>query len=168
MRLAQAAVVAACALLAACEKGSLDVDGKVLRADGKVERLRSLLADGRPTLVFTTRRETVRYLRDRLSPPPAWCTGVRAGLGSCPLPRATVLGWFREVVAAAGPRPPVRHLVATDVAAEGLDLQRAARVVHYDLPWTPMRLEQREGRALRLGSLHPMVEVVTLSPPVDG
>ena len=32
--------------------------------------------------------------------------------------------------------------------------RRASRVVHYDAPWTPMRLEQREGRALRLGS-HP-------------
>ncbi len=151
----------------------LDVIGEVLREsaraeerpDGKVERLRRLLADGKPTLVFTSRRETVRYLRDRLAPPPlAWCTGVRAGLGACPLPRATVLGWFRE----AG-RPaeglPVRHLIATDVAAEGLDLQRAARVVHYDLPWTPMRLEQREGRAVRLGSPNATVEVVTFSPP---
>ena len=64
---------------------------------------------------------------------------------------------------ANGGRP--RHLVVTDVAAEGLDLQRAARVVHYDLPWTPMRLEQREGRAVRLGSRHAEVEVVRFVPP---
>jgi superfamily II DNA or RNA helicase len=132
--------------------------------DGKVERLRSLLADGRPSLVFTSRRETVRYLRDRLSPPPiAWCTGTRAGLGHAPAPRATVLGWFRQGNADRPPR--VRHLVVTDVAAEGLDLQRAARVVHYDLPWTPMRMEQREGRAVRLGSIHPDVEVIAFKPP---
>jgi superfamily II DNA or RNA helicase len=133
--------------------------------DGKAERLRTLLADGRPTLIFTSRRETVRYLRDRLAPPAlAWCTGARAGLGSCPLPRATVLGWFREP-GRSRPGPAVRHLIATDVAAEGLDLQRAARVVHYDLPWTPMRVEQREGRAVRLGSLNATVEVVTFTPP---
>jgi hypothetical protein len=54
--------------------------------------------------------------------------------------------------------------VVTDVAAEGLNLQRAARVVHYDLPWTPMRLEQREGRAVRLGSLHAEVDVVRFAP----
>jgi superfamily II DNA or RNA helicase len=133
--------------------------------DGKLERLRALLADARPTLVFTSRRETVRYLRDRLAPPPiAWCTGVRAGLGPCPLPRATVLGWFRED-RRPSVGPAVRQLVATDVAAEGLDLQRAGRVVHYDLPWTPMRLEQREGRAVRLGSSNATVEVVTFSPP---
>ncbi len=150
----------------------LSVVDEVLRAaamaeegpDGKVDRLRELLADGRTTLLFTSRRETVRYLRGRLAPPAvAWCTGSRAGLGSCPMPRSTVLGWFRET--GPGPTPPARLLVTTDVAAEGLDLQRAARVVHYDLPWTPMRLEQREGRAVRLGSSNATVEVVTVSPP---
>jgi hypothetical protein len=132
--------------------------------DGKVERLRSLLADERPSLVFTSHRETVRYLRDRLGPPPlAWCTGVRAGLGHSPAPRAIVLGWFRQ---GNDDSPPgVRHLLVTDVAAEGLDLQRAARVIHYDLPWTPMRMEQREGRAVRLGSIHRDVEVVAFKPP---
>jgi hypothetical protein len=55
--------------------------------------------------------------------------------------------------------------VATDVAAEGLDLRRAERVVHYDLPWTPMRLEQREGRAVRLGSAHARIEVIRFPPP---
>jgi hypothetical protein len=58
-----------------------------------------------------------------------------------------------------------RCLVTTDVAAEGLDLRRAERVVHYDLPGTPMRLEQREGRALRLGSTHALIEVVRFPPP---
>lgn len=137
------------------------------RPDRKLERLRSLLADGRPTIVFTTRRDTVRYLRDRLgSPPPAWCTGSRAGLGHCPMPRASVLGWFRQGPRDhSWPRPGIRHLIVTDVAAEGLDLQRAGRVIHYDLPWTPMRMDQREGRAVRLGSLHREVEVVTFRPP---
>ncbi len=133
--------------------------------DGKLERVRRLLDDGRTTLVFSSHRETVRYLRDRLGPPPvAWCTGTRAGLGACPMPRSTVLGWFREGPG-FGARPSVRHLLVTDVAAEGLDLQRAGRVVHYDLPWTPMRIEQREGRAVRLGSRHREVEVVTFKPP---
>ena len=137
------------------------------RDDPKLERLRGLLADRRPTLVFSTRRETIRHLRDRLAPPPvAWCTGERAGLGLLPAPRAAVLGWFRDELAwdAPGLAPP-SCLVVTDVAAEGLDLRRAARVVHYDLPWTPMRLEQREGRAVRLGSARELVEVVRFVPP---
>jgi superfamily II DNA or RNA helicase len=155
------------------ELDDLDLINDVLREasaaetgpDGKVERLRGLLADALPTLVFSSRRETVRYLRDRLgSPPLAWCTGARAGLGRCPVPRATVLGWFRQGQQGSIPSS-VRHLLVTDVAAEGLDLQRAARVVHYDLPWTPMRMEQREGRAVRLGSVHREVKVVVFPPP---
>jgi len=80
------------------------------------------------------------------------------------MPRPSVLGWFRGRGDIGAPR--VRHLLVTDVAAEGLDLQRAARVVHYDLPWTPMRMEQREGRAVRLGSEHREVEVVAFRPPL--
>lgn len=132
--------------------------------DPKLGRLRDLLVDGKPTLVFTSSRDTVHYIRERLDGfQLAWCTGERAGLGGNPLPRQVVLEWFREGHAPAGGWP--RHLVVTDVAAEGLDLQRAARVVHYDLPWTPMRLDQREGRAVRLGSRHSEVEVVRFTPP---
>ncbi|MEP7226173.1 MAG: DEAD/DEAH box helicase, partial [Gemmatimonadales bacterium] len=132
------------------------------RKDAKLDRLRELLIEEKPALVFTASRDTVRYIRERLSDLRlAWCTGSRAGLATTLLPRRAVLGWFREGVN-AGPAP--LHLVVTDVAAEGLDLQRAARVVHYDLPWTPMRLEQREGRAVRLGSLHSEVEIVRFAP----
>ena len=41
----------------------------------------------------------------------------------------------------------------------------AERVVHYDLPWTATRLEQREGRAARLGSRHAFVTVTRFNPP---
>ena len=133
------------------------------QADTKLERLRDLLADLTPTLVFTCSRDSVRYIRERLGDfRLPWCTGDRAGIGSQVLPRAVVLGWFRESTALAS---APRHLIVTDVAAEGLDLQRAARVVHYDLPWTPMRLAQREGRAVRLGSRHREVDVVRFAPP---
>ena len=133
--------------------------------DPKVEQLRNLLADGRPTLVFTVARETVRHLRDRLPGPVAWCTGERAGVGRQPVPRRAVLDWFRPGVGNGGIRGlALRHLVTTDVAAEGLDLHRAERVVHYDLPWTPARMDQREGRARRAGAVHAEVEVVRLDP----
>ncbi|HJR17403.1 MAG TPA: DEAD/DEAH box helicase, partial [Gemmatimonadales bacterium] len=131
--------------------------------DPKLLRLFKLLKDEKPTLVFTASRDTVQYIRERLSGLRlAWCTGDKAGIGHTRLPRDTVLGWFRESTApGAGPR----HLVVTDVAAEGLDLQRTARVIHYDLPWTPMRLEQREGRSVRLGSRQAEVEIVRFTPP---
>ncbi len=47
---------------------------------------------------------------------------------------------------------PVRILLATDAAAEGLNLQETARhVLHYEVPWNPSRLEQRNGRLDRHG-----------------
>jgi len=50
------------------------------------------------------------------------------------------------------PAHSVRILVATDAAAEGLNLQRTARyLLHYDCPWNPSRLEQRNGRLDRHG-----------------
>jgi len=53
---------------------------------------------------------------------------------------------------AAPGRDPVRILLATDAASEGIDLQRHChRVIHYDIPFNPNRLEQRIGRVDRHG-----------------
>ena len=53
---------------------------------------------------------------------------------------------------AAPDRDPVRILLATDAASEGIDLQRHChRVIHYDIPFNPNRLEQRIGRVDRHG-----------------
>ena len=52
-------------------------------------------------------------------------------------------------------------LLSTDVGSEGLNLQCCRRVINFDLPWNPMRIEQRIGRVHRIGQEHP-VEVVNL------
>ncbi|MFC1805397.1 DEAD/DEAH box helicase [Planctomycetota bacterium] len=49
-----------------------------------------------------------------------------------------------------------RILVSTDAGGEGLNLQFAHVVINYDLPWNPMRLEQRIGRVDRIGQEHPV------------
>lgn len=51
-------------------------------------------------------------------------------------------------------------LVSTDLAAEGLNLQRAAVVIHYDIPWNPVKVDQRNGRAHRIGQRRPEVEAI--------
>ncbi len=56
---------------------------------------------------------------------------------------------------------PRRLLVATDCLSEGINLQNAFNaVVHYDLPWNPNRLEQREGRVDRYGQPSPVVRTL--------
>lgn len=137
-------------------------------ADPKLDQLRRLLADGAPTVVFASSQATVEYLRDRLGPDPvAWCHGGASGIGRHRMGRTAVLDMFGPVPPRGGPLPGV--LVATDVGAEGLDLQRVSRIVHYDLPWTPARLDQRRGRAHRLGSRHGQVQVVrfALGPELE-
>ncbi|MBZ0272686.1 DISARM system SNF2-like helicase DrmD [bacterium] len=50
------------------------------------------------------------------------------------------------------PNDPIRILIATDAASEGLNLQETARLMlHFDIPWNPSRLEQRNGRLDRHG-----------------
>lgn len=65
-----------------------------------------------------------------------------------------------------------RVLVATDCLSEGVNLQAHFNaVIHYDLPWNPNRLEQREGRVDRFGQTAPKVQAVLLygeDNPVDG
>ncbi len=50
-------------------------------------------------------------------------------------------------------------LIATEAAAEGVNLQFCSLVVNYDLPWNPQRIEQRIGRCHRYGQKHDVVVV---------
>lgn len=65
-----------------------------------------------------------------------------------------------------------RVLVATDCLSEGINLQELfSAVIHYDLPWNPNRLEQREGRVDRFGQRSKKVKTVLFygrNNPVDG
>jgi SNF2 family DNA or RNA helicase len=49
-----------------------------------------------------------------------------------------------------------RILISTEAGGEGLNLQFCHIVVNYDLPWNPMRIEQRIGRVDRIGQKHPV------------
>lgn len=55
-------------------------------------------------------------------------------------------------------------LITTDVLAEGVNLQQAAQIVNYDLPWNPMRIVQRHGRVDRIGSQHETVDLGLFFP----
>lgn len=65
-----------------------------------------------------------------------------------------------------------RVLIATDCLSEGINLQdRFTAILHYDLPWNPNRLEQREGRVDRFGQTEPEVKACLLygaDNPIDG
>ena len=56
-------------------------------------------------------------------------------------------------------RRRARILIATEAAAEGINLQFCSLVVNYDLPWNPQRIEQRIGRCHRYGQRHDVVVI---------
>ncbi|HWH02411.1 MAG TPA: DEAD/DEAH box helicase [Gemmatimonadales bacterium] len=139
--------------------------------DPKAGRLDQLLSRHlAKTIVFTSSRATARYLlrtlqtRHRV----AAVMGARGLLPSGPIPVPEILAAFAPM-ATGVPSPQARLamdvLIATDLASEGLNLQDASRVIHYDLPWTAARLAQRVGRIDRIGSAHPRIQVVTFLPP---
>ena len=53
-------------------------------------------------------------------------------------------------------------LLCTDAAAEGLNFQFCGALINYDMPWNPMRVEQRIGRIDRVGQRHTTIRVVNL------
>jgi hypothetical protein len=105
-------------------------------------------------LVFTEFMSTARYLRQQLAA--AGIDGVSEVDSASKRDRAEVIEEFSpyynglssaELVAAG--RPETRVLIATDILAEGLNLQDATRLINYDLHWNPVRLMQRIGRVDR-------------------
>ncbi|MEO8974115.1 MAG: helicase-related protein [Ktedonobacteraceae bacterium] len=132
-------------------------------ADAKLQRLKQRLnepplRDGK-RLIFTQYADTARYLYENLNP-----GGKRNDIDviySGDKSKARAVGRFApvsnpEYQFAAG-EAELFTLVATDVLAEGLNLQDCHAIINYDLHWNPVRLIQRFGRIDRIGSEHEVV-----------
>jgi hypothetical protein len=105
-----------------------------------------------PAVVFTGASATGAVLFERLRPRlRAGLATARAILGPEGLPSR--LEWLLRRFA----RGEIDLLICTDLASEGISLSEASSVIHYDLPWTDVRLRQREGRVARLGSSRQLV-----------
>ena len=110
--------------------------------ESKAGALRRLLArTGEPALVFTEYRDTLRHFLSAIAADAAVLHG-----GLTTVERAIEARRFTHGNA--------KILLATDAASEGLNLHRRCRlVINLDVPWTPLRLEQRIGRVDRLGQM---------------
>lgn len=114
---------------------------EAIRHNQKAEAATSLLCGIRePALLFTEYRATQEYLGRKLR---------EAGLEVHYLHGGQSRSGRQAEIQAFTRRGGV--LVATETGGQGLNLQTASVVVNYDLPWNPMRVEQRIGRAHRLG-----------------
>lgn len=119
-----------------------------------VDFLRQVLArnPGEKVVVFSFFRGTVQYLCERLAR-----DGIRADLlwGGMGAEAEVRLARFRDP---GGPNV----LVSTEVGTEGIDLEFCRVLVNYDLPWNPMKVEQRIGRLDRLGQTADRILIASL------
>lgn len=94
-------------------------------------------------LIFTEYRQTLEQIVQQLR---QWDIPTMAFHGE--------MNIFQKEDAVRSFEKEVRVLVSTESGAEGRNLQFCHRLINYDLPWNPMRVEQRIGRLHRLGQKH--------------
>ena len=136
--------------------------------DSKLKSLKGALAklrdDGyRQAMVFTQYTDTMDFLREALlqnGDATLMCFSGRGG----EIP-STAGDWRRIDRDEAKRRfrdGEAEILLCTDAAAEGLNFQFCGALINYDMPWNPMRVEQRIGRIDRLGQKHETIRIVNL------
>ncbi len=120
------------------------------RAETKTRYLVRLLCRvNEPAIVFTEYRDTLHSLERACAAAKIGTVSLHGGLS--PTERSRICRVFTE-------RPCT--LLATDAASEGLNLHARCRfVVHYELPWSLSRLEQRTGRVDRMGQTRRVHEI---------
>ncbi len=124
--------------------------------DSKYLQLRTLLneeeevADDK-VIIFAYYRPTLAYLARRLGEDGITFTSIHGGVP--PDKRWEELDRF------SNPKGP-RVLLSSEVGSEGIDLQFCRVLVNYDLPWNPMRVEQRIGRIDRVGQTAKKLAIV--------
>ena len=144
-----------------------------LSADGdpKIETLLDLIENSpsRKVIVFSTFADTIRYLDEHLPEVIADRERITViGAETDPDQRTRMLAQFCPKTVVREDYEPedgeVDVLLSNDVLSEGQNLQQAAAVISYDMPWNPQRVVQRYGRVIRLKSDHERVFLTTMLP----
>ena len=133
-----------------------DVDlSELISQDTKFQRvllmIQSLILNNpyEKIVIFSFFRGTVEYLYRQLSRAGIRCMRIMGGMKDNE--KTDCLMDFRD--------KNFNVLVSTEVGSEGIDLQFAKYEINYDLPWNPMRLEQRIGRLDRIGQESPNIYI---------
>jgi hypothetical protein len=127
-------------------------DTKYERLLAELHRVRA--AGLRQAMIFSFFRGTLAYLEERLSE--HFSVRVMHGLVA-PADREEIMKDFR-----AG---RFDLLLLSEVGSEGLDFEFCNVLVNYDLPWNPMRVEQRIGRVDRFGQKHEKIFIYNMQVP---
>ena len=118
---------------------------------GCSEIIKQWIKQGVSPVIFCRYIETAHYVEENLRE--KFGNKVRIECITSELPDDDRKDRVRQMMPEEGDKKP-RILVATDCLSEGINLQEIFDAVfHYDLPWNPNRLEQREGRVDRFGQI---------------
>ena len=131
---------------------AIDIDSKAQTLVSGLNGLRSTDSTVK-VLVFTQFRDTQTYLA-RILQEDGWPIHLFHGQLK-PAEKDAAVAAFRDD---AGPK----ILISTEAGGEGRNFQFCHTMVNYDLPWNPMRIEQRIGRLDRIGQRHP-VTIINLA-----
>ena len=130
-----------------------------LKALRKVIRKRQGLANNK-LMVFSSFRHTLSYLYDRLK-----SDGFRVGMVHGGTPDDERVDLRNRFERSAEDINSLDVMLFSEVGCEGLDYQFCNCIVNYDLPWNPMRIEQRIGRIDRMGQKSEHVTIINLITP---
>lgn len=114
-------------------------------------------------IVFTQYTDSLEFLREYLARESSLSVMCFSGRGG--EVRSTDGRWMtisRDKTKDMFRNKAANVLICTDAAAEGLNFQFCGALVNYDMPWNPMRVEQRIGRIDRLGQQFPQIRIVNL------
>lgn len=125
-----------------------DNDSKYLKLTEKLSEIPCA-----KVLLFAQFKATARYLTERLN---------SDGYQSLVMTGDTPKEDREELIERFRTDEDLRVLVMTEVGTEGIDLQFCNTVVNYDLPWNPMRIEQRIGRVDRIAQEKNHVNIINL------
>ncbi len=138
--------------------GEVHETGSGAKFDRLLEVLRDPRAADEKLIIFTEHRDTLEFLVQRLEAIGYTDRVARIHGGMTAREREAQVEFFRTPAVEGG----ATYLVATDAAGEGINLQFCWRMVNYDIPWNPARLEQRMGRIHRYLQKHDPVVIVNL------
>lgn len=134
--------------------GEIDAE-ELRRHDSKFNELKTVLNNyfeeftNEKVIIFSFFRGTLAYLSERLKE-----IGIsnEVLVGGMREPKQEILNRFKNSDAC-------KVLLASEVASEGVDLQFCKILINYDLPWNPMKIEQRIGRIDRHGQLADKIKI---------
>ena len=111
-------------------------------------------------MVFSTFRHTLAYLAQH-----AQIAGVRYGLVHGDVPDDERADLRRRFALPKKDADAIDVLLSSEVGCEGLDFQFCDFIINYDLPWNPMKIEQRIGRIDRYGQKSETVAIINFVTP---